>query len=77
MKFFESLRLSALYELTEKILMKGCVHCTANMNVALEVVNWFMALAILTGFGGGGMVLEYYRAPSLLQCVFNGDSKRL
>ena len=59
MKFFESLRLSALYELTEKILMKGCVHCTANMNVALEVVNWFMALAILTGFGGGGMVLEY------------------
>ena len=61
-KFSESLRLLTLYELTEKILMKGC--CTANMNVALEVVNWFMALAILTGFG-----IEYYRAHHSTMCL--------
>ena len=36
----------------------------ANMNVALEVVNWFMALAILTGFG-----IEYYRAHHSTMCL--------
>ena len=47
----------------KKFSWKVVVQSAANMNVltclALEVVNWFMALAILTGLVDGVVVLDH------------------